>query len=143
MRRDTLPTAVDIKLYRRAKMSEITYQQKELKGLGGWLVLFQIQIWSIPWQGIVQDLGIFIPLSGILMRKHGCYELIMIRMAEAIMALICLRGYNSPCCICVYTGTDYCFLTLYVHYFLLQEEACFQDVFFILESVIYLVPQWC
>jgi hypothetical protein len=111
-------------------MSEITYQQKELRGLGGWLVLFQIQIWS-NLAGTVQ-MGFLIPLSGIFMRRM--FTSVYSDLSYSPFGMF--AELNSPIAyafiLVVFVLTLLCIIFFY------KRKLAFR-VFFILESVIYLV----
>lgn len=110
-------------------MSEIVIE-KELKGLGGWLVLFQIQVWS-NLAGAAQ-MAIFIPLSGIFMRSMlatAYYDL-------SYNPFGMFAGLNSPI---AYVFIFAIFvLTLLCIIFFYKKMLVFR-LFFIIESVIYFV----
>ena len=110
-------------------MSEIVYG-KELKGLGGWLVLFQIQIWS-NLAGVAQ-MAVYIPLSGIFIRNM--FDTVY--SASGYNPFGMFAALNSP--------VSYAFilsifvLTLLCIIFFYKKKLVFR-VFFIIESVIYIV----
>ena len=115
-------------------MSEITYQQKELKGLGGWLVLFQIQMWSIL-AGAVQNLVLF-PIAGVFLEnlKFPSYFASFGRGFFSVYDI-----YDSPW-IYIFFGVITVLLVLCVVFFY-KKKLVFRT-FFIAESVVNTVSMF-
>ena len=112
-------------------MSEVTYPQKELKGLGGWLVLFQIQIWSNI-AGAAQIL-IFYPIAGIILKAQlskGYFD--------------AFGGFGTDMYNIYFSPYIYIFaavilvLTLLCIIFFYKKKLLFR-VFFIIETILYII----
>ena len=114
---------------RRANMSEITYQQKELKGLGGWLVLFQIQVWNTL-AGVVQ-IAIMIPLFAVISRKVFSFHInTETNPFEAFSTL------NSPITY-LFVAAIFALILLCIIFFY-RKKIVFR-VLFIISSVLYII----
>ena len=111
-------------------MSELT-DGKELKGLGGWLVLFQIQIFS-SLAGAAQML-IFFPIAAIITENFvslSYYHIIGSNVYDIF------EIYRSP--VTYVFAASVFVLTLLCVIFFYKKKLVFR-LFFIAESVIYII----
>ena len=103
------------------------YPQKELKGLGGWLVLFQIEIWS-NLAGAVQ-MGILLMALGLVSKSPVFSEF-------GANPFEFFYGLNSPIAYALIAAIFVLMLLCVIFFY--KKKMVFR-VFFILGSVVYIV----